>query len=157
MDYLAIGIHEIANMSEVSLCVCVCCVCLCGVCVVCLCVCVYVAYVFRQRRTERLVNHALSGLPAFLVQAGGLNSGFMIAHCTAAALTSENKVLVHPASSDTISTSAAKVGNWALCVCVVLRLCVCIVFACVCVVSVARLQMLVCLRASICLDLQSVA
>lgn len=54
------------------------------------------------------MNHSLSGLPAFLVREGGLNSGFMIAHCTAAALTSENKVLVHPASSDTISTSAAK-------------------------------------------------
>lgn len=53
-DYLAIGVHELASMSE--------------------------------RRTERLVNPALSSLPAFLVQNGGLNSGFMIAHCTAAAL-----------------------------------------------------------------------
>ena len=62
-----------------------------------------------ERRIERLVNPQLSGgLPAFLVQDGGLNSGFMIAHCTAAALVSENKVLVHPASVDSISTSAAK-------------------------------------------------
>jgi histidine ammonia-lyase len=44
------------------------------------------------------------------VQEGGLNSGFMMAHVTAAALTSENKVLCHPASIDTISTSAAKEG-----------------------------------------------
>ena len=61
-----------------------------------------------ERRIERLVNPQLSGLPAFLVKNGGLNSGFMIAHCTAAALTSENKTLSHPASSDSISTSAAK-------------------------------------------------
>jgi histidine ammonia-lyase len=62
LDYLTIGIHELAAMSE--------------------------------RRTERLVNPSLSGLPAFLVENGGLNSGFMIAHCTAAALVSENKVSV---------------------------------------------------------------
>jgi len=61
-----------------------------------------------ERRTERMVNPSLSELPAFLVQEGGLNSGFMIAHCTAAALVSENKVLCHPASCDSISTSAAK-------------------------------------------------
>lgn len=54
LDYLAIAVHELGNMSE--------------------------------RRTERLVNPAQSGLPAFLVHNGGLNSGFMIAHCTAAAL-----------------------------------------------------------------------
>jgi histidine ammonia-lyase len=71
-----------------------------------------------QRRIERLCNHHLSELPAFLVEHGGLNSGFMIAHCTAAALTSENKTLCHPASIDTISTSAAKedhvsMGGWA--------------------------------------------
>ena len=54
LDYLAIGVHELASMSE--------------------------------RRTERLVNPAYSELPAFLVKDGGLNSGFMIAHCTAAAL-----------------------------------------------------------------------
>lgn len=50
----------------------------------------------------------LSGLPPFLVGDCGLNSGFMIAHCTAAALVSENKGLCHPASTDSISTSAAK-------------------------------------------------
>jgi len=76
LDYLAIGIHEIAAISE--------------------------------RRIERLCNPSLSGLPAFLVKEGGLNSGFMIAHCTAASLVSENKVLAHPASVDSISTSAAK-------------------------------------------------
>jgi len=85
LDYLAIGIHEIAQISE--------------------------------RRIERLVNPNLSGLPAFLVADGGLHSGFMIAHCTAAACTSENKVLVHPSSADTISTSGAKedhvsMGTW---------------------------------------------
>jgi len=77
LDYLAIGIHELASISE--------------------------------RRIERLVNPALSNhLPAFLVQEGGLNSGFMIAHCTAAALVSENKALCHPASVDSIPTSAGK-------------------------------------------------
>ncbi|MBX9878356.1 MAG: histidine ammonia-lyase [Candidatus Obscuribacterales bacterium] len=60
-----------------------------------------------ERRTERLVNSALSnGLPAFLTEFGGLNSGFMIAHYTAAALVSENKPLAHPASVDSIPTSA---------------------------------------------------
>ena len=47
-----------------------------------------------ERRIERLCNPSLSGLPAFLVEDGGLNSGFMIAHCTAAAMVSENKVRV---------------------------------------------------------------
>jgi len=74
MDYLAIGIHELANMSE--------------------------------RRLERLINPAYSELPAFLSKEGGLNSGFMIAQCTAAALVSENKVLTHPSSVDSLSTSA---------------------------------------------------
>ena len=55
-----------------------------------------------------MLDPALSDLPAFLVKSGGLNSGFMIAHCTASALTSENKVMVHPASSDTLSTSASQ-------------------------------------------------
>jgi histidine ammonia-lyase len=74
LDILAIGIQDLANMSE--------------------------------RRIERLVNNSLNeGLPAFLVAEQGLNSGFMIAHCTAAALTSENKVLCHPSSIDTLSTS----------------------------------------------------
>ena len=61
-----------------------------------------------ERRIERLVNPKLSGLPAFLVSDGGLNSGFMIAQYTAAALVSENKVLSHPASVDSIPTSANK-------------------------------------------------
>jgi histidine ammonia-lyase len=59
-----------------------------------------------ERRTERLVNPDLSGLPAFLVKEGGLNSGFMILQVTAAALASENKALSHPASVDSIPTSA---------------------------------------------------
>jgi histidine ammonia-lyase len=76
LDFLAIAIAELANISE--------------------------------RRIERLVNPMLSGLPAFLVSDGGLNSGFMIAQYTAAALVSENKVLCHPASVDSIPTSANK-------------------------------------------------
>jgi len=86
LDYLSIGVHEIASISE--------------------------------RRIERLVNPVLSALPAFLVNRGGLHSGFMIAHCTAAALVSENKGLCHPASVDSLSTSAAQedhvsMGGWA--------------------------------------------
>lgn len=86
LDFLAIAVHELANISE--------------------------------RRVERLVNSTLSGLPAFLVEEGGLNSGFMIAHCTSAALVSENKTLAHPASVDSIPTSAEKedhvsMGGWA--------------------------------------------
>lgn len=61
-----------------------------------------------ERRIERLVNPQLSGLPAFLVSDSGLNSGFMIAQYTAAALVSENKVLSHPACVDSIPTSANK-------------------------------------------------
>jgi histidine ammonia-lyase len=76
LDYLSIGIHELASISE--------------------------------RRIERLLNPNLSGLPAFLTPKGGLNSGFMIAHCTAASLVSENKVLTHPSSVDSIPTSASK-------------------------------------------------
>lgn len=60
-----------------------------------------------ERRLERLVNPALSeGLPAFLTSSGGLNSGFMIAQYAAASLVSENKVLAHPASVDSIPSSA---------------------------------------------------
>jgi len=59
-----------------------------------------------ERRTERLVNGSLSGLPRFLTEKGGLNSGLMIAQYTAASLVSENKVLAHPASVDSIPTSA---------------------------------------------------
>lgn len=71
-----------------------------------------------ERRIERLVNPQLSGLPAFLIEDGGLNSGFMIAQYAAAALVSENKVLSHPASVDSIPTSANKedhvsMGAWA--------------------------------------------
>lgn len=85
LDFLAIGVHELASMSE--------------------------------RRMERLCNPAYSGLPAFLVKSGGLNSGFMMAHVTAAALVSENKVLCHPSSVDSISTSAGtedhvSMGAW---------------------------------------------
>ena len=76
MDFMAVGVAELANISE--------------------------------RRIERLVNPKLSGLPAFLVKDGGLNSGFMIAQYTAAALVSENKSLCHPASVDSIPTSANK-------------------------------------------------
>jgi histidine ammonia-lyase len=61
-----------------------------------------------ERRLERLVNPALSGLAAFLTRNGGLQSGFMLAQVTAAALTSEIKGLCHPASVDTIPTSANK-------------------------------------------------
>lgn len=62
-----------------------------------------------ERRTERLVNPDLSeGLKPFLVESGGLNSGFMIAQYVAAALVSENKVLAHPASVDSIPTSAGQ-------------------------------------------------
>ncbi|KAG2459778.1 HUTH lyase, partial [Polypterus senegalus] len=86
LDYLAIGVHELASISE--------------------------------RRIERLCNPSLSELPAFLVSEGGLNCGFMVAHCTAAALVSENKVLCHPSSVDSLSTSAAtedhvSMGGWA--------------------------------------------
>jgi histidine ammonia-lyase len=61
-----------------------------------------------ERRSERLVNPALSGLPAFLTEHGGLESGLMLAQVTAAALTSELKSLAHPASVDSIPTSANK-------------------------------------------------
>jgi histidine ammonia-lyase len=59
-----------------------------------------------ERRTAVLVDPKMSGLPAFLVAASGLNSGFMIAQVTAAALVSENKQLSHPAVVDTVPTSA---------------------------------------------------
>lgn len=61
-----------------------------------------------ERRQERLVNPAYSDLPAFLTQDGGLESGFMMAHVTSAALVSEMKGLAHPACVDTIPTSAGK-------------------------------------------------
>ena len=59
-----------------------------------------------ERHTNRLLNPTLSGLPDFLVEGKGLNSGLMVAQYTAAALVSENKVLAHPASVDSISVSA---------------------------------------------------
>lgn len=59
-----------------------------------------------ERRIERLINYQLNDLPAFLVKKGGLNSGFMITQYAAAALVSENKVLAHPASVDSIPSSA---------------------------------------------------
>ncbi|MEP7198530.1 MAG: histidine ammonia-lyase, partial [Chloroflexota bacterium] len=76
MDYLAIAVAELGNIAE--------------------------------RRIMRLTDEASNThvLPAFLTQHGGLNSGFMITQYTAAALASENKVLAHPASVDTIPTSA---------------------------------------------------
>ncbi len=74
MDFLAIGVSTLANISE--------------------------------RRTENLVNPDISGLPPFLADNPGLESGFMIPQVVAAALASENKVLAHPSSVDTIPTSA---------------------------------------------------
>ncbi len=74
VDYLCIGMSEVANLSE--------------------------------RHSNRLLNPVLSGLPDFLVEGKGLNSGLMVAQYTAAALVSENKVLSHPASVDSISVSA---------------------------------------------------
>jgi histidine ammonia-lyase len=59
-------------------------------------------------RIEKLINPAMSGLPAFLAPHGGLNSGHMIVQVAAAALVSENKILAHPASVDSIPTSADK-------------------------------------------------
>lgn len=76
MDYLAMGVAEICNISE--------------------------------RRVEKMMNPVFSELPAFLIESSGLNSGLMIAHVTAAALTSENKYLCHPASIDSIPTSTDK-------------------------------------------------
>jgi len=62
-----------------------------------------------ERRLERLVNPALNeGLPPFLAAGAGLNSGFMMPQVTTAALVSENKVLAHPASVDSITTSGNK-------------------------------------------------
>ena len=61
-----------------------------------------------ERRVERLVNPDLSGLPAFLIRDAGTNSGLMIAQVAAVALLAENKVLAHPASVDSLPTSANK-------------------------------------------------
>lgn len=59
-----------------------------------------------ERRIAMLIDHKISGLPPFLVKDAGVNSGFMIAHVTAAALASENKTFAHPASVDSLPTSA---------------------------------------------------
>jgi histidine ammonia-lyase len=59
-----------------------------------------------ERRIALLVDSRMSGLPPFLVESSGLNSGFMIAQVTAAALASDNKALAHPASVDSLPTSA---------------------------------------------------
>lgn len=61
-----------------------------------------------ERRIEKLINPALSGLPAFLTKQGGLHSGLMMVQVSAASLASENKILAHPASVDSIPTSADK-------------------------------------------------
>ncbi len=61
-----------------------------------------------ERRIEKLINPALSGLPPFLTKKGGLHSGLMMVQVSAASLASENKVLAHPASVDSIPTSADK-------------------------------------------------
>lgn len=71
-----------------------------------------------EQRIEKLINPALSGLPAFLAREGGVNSGFMIVQVAAASIVSENKTLAHPASVDSIPTSADKedhvsMGAWA--------------------------------------------
>ncbi|HEX6288464.1 MAG TPA: histidine ammonia-lyase [Herpetosiphonaceae bacterium] len=78
LDYLALGLTELGNISE--------------------------------RRLARLLDPARHGglLPPFLIEHGGLNSGLMLVQYTAAALASENKVLAHPASADTIPTSAGQ-------------------------------------------------
>jgi histidine ammonia-lyase len=70
-----------------------------------------------EQRLEKLVNPAISELPAFLTEQGGLNSGFMIVQVAAASIVSENKTLCHPASVDSIPTSADKedhvsMGAW---------------------------------------------
>jgi histidine ammonia-lyase len=61
-----------------------------------------------ERRIDRMVNPLTSDLPPFLTKSAGLESGFMLAQVTAAALASENKVLAHPASADSIPTSGNK-------------------------------------------------
>jgi histidine ammonia-lyase len=73
-----------------------------------------------EQRIEKLINPAISDLPAFLTKQGGLNSGFMIVQVAAASIVSENKTLCHPACVDTIPTSADKedhvsMGAWAAC------------------------------------------
>ncbi len=71
-----------------------------------------------EQRIEKMINPAISDLPAFLMKKSGINSGFMIVQVAAASIVSENKTLTHPASVDTIPTSADKedhvsMGAWA--------------------------------------------
>jgi histidine ammonia-lyase len=71
-----------------------------------------------EQRIEKLINPAISDLPAFLMKKSGINSGFMIVQVAAASIVNENKTLCHPASVDTIPTSADKedhvsMGAWA--------------------------------------------
>ncbi|HEY4000608.1 MAG TPA: histidine ammonia-lyase, partial [Candidatus Xenobia bacterium] len=67
-----------------------------------------------ERRIDRLVNHHVSDLPAFLVRGNGLSSGFMIPQYVAAALVAENKVLGHPMSVDSIPTTALQEDHWSM-------------------------------------------
>lgn len=76
-----------------------------------------------ERRIDKLVNPHMSGLPAFLAPDSGLNSGFMIPHVVAAALVNENKVLSHPASVDSIPTSADKEDHVSMGMTSALKLC----------------------------------
>jgi histidine ammonia-lyase len=83
-----------------------------------LCIAVAELASISEQRLEKLINPAISELPAFLTRASGLNSGFMIVQVAAASIVSENKTLCHPASVDTIPTSADKedhvsMGAWA--------------------------------------------
>ena len=73
-----------------------------------MCIAVSAMASMSECRIEKLINPAMSGLPAFLAPHGGLNSGLMIVQVAAAALVSENKILSHPASVDSIPTSADK-------------------------------------------------
>ncbi len=75
-----------------------------------------------ERRIALLIDAHLSGLPAFLVKQSGLNSGFMMAQVTAAALASENKSLAHPASVDSIPTSANQEDHVSMAVFAAMRL-----------------------------------
>lgn len=76
-----------------------------------------------ERRTEQMVNPDLSDLPPFLVEGSGLNSGLMIAQVVAAALASENKIFSHPASVDSIPTSANKEDHVSMGVTAALKAC----------------------------------
>ncbi len=75
-----------------------------------------------ERRIALLIDARMSGLPPFLVENSGLNSGFMVAQVTAAALASENKSLAHPASVDSIPTSANQEDHVSMATTAALRL-----------------------------------